>query len=206
MSAASFMARFQSTLPYGSETVAICSLQMTSISIHAPLRERPLAELSRLCPTDFNPRSLTGAIATNVVHHVANSISIHAPLRERTAILDSSREMTISIHAPLRERTFAQIIISREGNFNPRSLTGATVSDEILRTSLGFQSTLPYGSDLFVRHLCFRDTIFQSTLPYGSEEFADLPSSVRAISIHAPLRERLPYGSEASKQITSLLI
>ena len=99
------MARFQSTLPYGSETVAICSLQMTSISIHAPLRER----------------------------------------------------------------TFAQIIISREGNFNPRSLTGATVSDEILRTSLGFQSTLPYGSDLFVRHLCFRDTIFQSTLPYGSD-------------------------------------
>ena len=37
---------------------------------------------------------------------------------------------------------------------------------------------------------------FQSTLPYGSEEFADLPSSVRAISIHAPLRERLPYGSD----------
>ena len=169
MSAASFMARFQSTLPYGSETVAICSLQMTSISIHAPLRER----------------------------------------------------------------TFAQIIISREGNFNPRSLTGATVSDEILRTSLGFQSTLPYGSDgqrrdftdiarisihapLRERSLrqafmlqryyisihaplrerrfgfsCRSDCFsFQSTLPYGSEEFADLPSSVRAISIHAPLRER----------------
>ena len=155
-----------------------------TISIHAPLRERQQPQMFPTQMSDFNPRSLTGATTTLVVKTRSSGFQSTLPYGSEHPASHFVNTFRISIHAPLRERTFAQIIISREGNFNPRSLTGATVSDEILRTSLGFQSTLPY----------------------GSEEFADLPSSVRAISIHAPLRERLPYGSEASKQITSLLI
>ena len=59
---------------------------------------------------------------------------------------------------------------------------------------LRFQSTLPYGSDPQAN---IRRSVFDNFNPRsltGATEFADLPSAVRAISIHAPLRERLQYG------------
>ena len=62
LSAASFMARFQSTLPYGSDR---CRCR------------------SRWHLADFNPRSLTGASYKQTLVAYTVGISIHAPLRER---------------------------------------------------------------------------------------------------------------------------
>ena len=53
-----------------------------------------------------------------------------------------------------------------------------------------FQSTLPRGSDLWVSSHLLLYPIFQSTLPRGSDAMADFSAKRRAISIHAPSRER----------------
>ena len=53
--------------------------------------------------------------------------------------------------------------------FNPRSLTGATkAAFSALRFAL-FQSTLPYGSDEIFAACETIEELFQSTLPYGSD-------------------------------------
>ena len=75
--------------------------------------------------------------------------------------------------------------------FNPRSLAGATLMLAVVLVILKFQSTLPYGSDVFIKRQLH----------------------IFCISIHAPLRERragpawhnryyrfqstLPYGSDS---------
>ena len=100
-------------------------------------------------------------------------------------------------------------------HFNPRSLAGATVKliSNHSYTPI-FQSSLPRGSDRSKQFLCgdYRDfnprsltgatlrllllivdfCTFQSTLPYGSDKLQQaLVEQQAAISIHAPLRERL---------------
>ena len=40
------------------------------------------------------------------------------------------------------------LLYSRTSDFNPRSLTGATIAATARNTILLFQSTLPYGSDI----------------------------------------------------------
>ena len=53
------------------------------ISIHAPLRERPLTTMILFVCRDFNPRSLAGATFKAHPCQRLRHISIHAPLRER---------------------------------------------------------------------------------------------------------------------------
>ena len=57
---------FQSTLPHGSDTLFLPSLQLyNAISIHAPSRERRLTAANNPFSENFNPRSLTGATFCN---------------------------------------------------------------------------------------------------------------------------------------------
>ena len=156
-----------------------------TISIHAPLRERPLP-LGEEYKTHEN-------------------ISIHAPLRERPLKKGADPNFVkISIHAPLRERRYGMVYTSKTRSFqstlpygsdsdikvtctgfhdfNPRSLTGATFSQT------------PQGSPL---------SEFQSTLPYGSDDMdlIDVAYDI-VISIHAPLRERLTGFAQRFSVIT----
>ena len=56
-----------------------------------------------------------------------NLISIHAPSRERLKIFKTRNDVvTFQSTLPRGSDTFTKIIICREGNFNPRSLAGAT--------------------------------------------------------------------------------
>ena len=77
-------------------------------------------------------------------------ISIHAPSRERLQEKEKGDIIdVISIHAPSRERPEANLPPHSHNDFNPRSLTGATImftnwDDYIAK----FQSTLPHGSDM----------------------------------------------------------
>ena len=168
-------------------------LPSEKISIHAPLRERPIS---------FTTYSLLVCI------------SIHAPLRERPRLKAGWVYRTkISIHAPLRERPpRIPSLISciefqstlpygsdcipdarylRGCNFNPRSLTGAT--------QLRFQQICL----LFISiHAPLRERLSECRGIIESQHFN--PRSLTGatisgtkfktligISIHAPLRERL---------------
>ena len=105
--------------------------QKTHISIHAPLRERLL--LLFLCRNRFLFQSTLPYGSDPLPRPLvptAKAISIHAPLRERLEKAPPIEpEMLISIHAPLRERPSIRVSYSK--------------------VSL-FQSTLPYGSDRLV--------------------------------------------------------
>ena len=62
---------------------------------------------------------------------------------------------------------------------------------------IGFQSTLPRGSDIASASVTACLDVFQSTLPRGSDPTRSVPSWYTRISIHAPSRER-PSASHAS--------
>ena len=163
---------------------------------------------------NFNPRSLAGATRSPAIKWYHRIISIHAPLRERRLHCRHDYSCRcISIHAPLRERRKAQSyrhsryifqstlpcgsdaqinpFIIYEPYFNPRSLAGATDTSEQSPHDNQFQSTLPCGSDQGQVRVLIGSTEFQSTLPCGSDVLNFLYVSNFAISIHAPLRERL---------------
>ena len=119
----------------------------------------------------------------------------------------------ISIHAPSRERhSDVQGRLRRSQDFNPRSLTGATIFHILFVSAFSFQSTLPHGSDAGVKNgraflsdfnprsltgatsfaiSPINAPIFQSTLPHGSDCICICFIVRILISIHAPSRERL---------------
>ena len=162
---------FQSTLPYGSDMTYEELLAFASISIHAPLRERPIwwhtstqkpvfqstlpygsdvppPRAAGTCAENFNPRSLTGATVAYGRSLAPKGISIHAPLRERQAGAKGMASVN---------------------NFNPRSLTGATRRGQRCQCHAAISIHAPLRERLSVH--------FE-------------PPSVHFISIHAPLRER----------------
>ena len=101
-------------------------------------------------------------------------ISIHAPSRER--LISGTKFKTligISIHAPSRERLAVLIFLKRSSqNFNPRSLAGATQSEDSAAASASISIHAPS-----------RERLIHNTSLY----------SLHFISIHAPSRERLAY-------------
>ena len=119
-------------------------------------------------------------------------ISIHAPSRERPESLRTSRgnqpfQSTLP-HGSDRASTSGQIAAN---NFNPRSLTGATVKILFGVNFLKFQSTLPHGSDHHARSAKHRHRTFQSTLPHGSDTSRFTISASLTI-----FQSTLPHGSD----------
>ena len=184
--------QFQSTLPHGSDLIL-------------PIHRNYLRY--------FNPRSLTGATPPIDRVIAVPSISIHAPSRERPSVVYILATLiNISIHAPSRERPFrkSRKRFLRKISIHAPSRERLSLTDNILQF-LGFQSTLPHGSDILnfflTVGLIFQSTLphgsdmvvvtvsqnlsrFQSTLPHGSDYFG-LPTGIdNLISIHAPSRER----------------
>ena len=140
------------------------------ISIHAPSRERQMWPVFRVGVDQFQSTLPHGSDLVQVLVVNVGTISIHAPSRERlTDENNPLRRLIISIHAPSRERRNRHQARPRGRNFNPRSLTGATICQKRTDAELVFQSTLPHGSD-------------RPADVHGGQ-------SVR-ISIHAPSRER----------------
>ena len=121
-----------------------------SISIHAPLRERPLTMEEIRDLHDFNPRSLAGAtvwataVQLSPCHFNPRSLAgatVIQAILERSQKYFNPRSLTgatcwrfaftqilsISIHAPSRERQTHNLCCVLHHYFNPRSLTGATL-------------------------------------------------------------------------------
>ena len=147
-------------------------LAVPPISIHAPLRERPLL----LSPCQS-------------IHR----ISIHAPSRER--LVDKiflSEILAFQSTLPCGSDTQDSLDFAGSTYFNPRSLAGATEKGLYEPRTKRFQSTLPCGSDntsgqnLHGNHISIHAPLRERLVIL----VACLPS--HGISIHAPLRERLP--------------
>ena len=105
--------------------------------------------------------------------HCILSVSIHAPSRERRRLHVKGAHMgDVSIHAPSQERR-PTIVLQKTitDGFNPRSLTGATVTTATSLKLMLFQSTLPRGSDKLKLPCTMLPIVFQSTLPRGSDLF-----------------------------------
>ena len=103
--------------------------QERTISIHAPSRERPWGRIIPIGDTDFNPRSLTGATKGLAPERLSPEFQSTLPHGSDLLHVGHGERFWISIHAPSRERQAGLVFkTEREANFNPRSLTGATMS------------------------------------------------------------------------------
>ena len=163
-----------------------------AISIHAPLRERRLSSSGRYKNVNFNPRSLTGATQKFATLPTLSDISIHAPLRERHHnTLKAFSVMLFQSTLPYGSDFYRQTHQDTSTHFNPRSLTGATLSlHEAVFHGFLFQSTLPYGSDYIRRCCVHKHPYFNPRSLTGATVVCFYKSAMSRISIHAPLRER----------------
>ena len=191
--ASSTSSAFQSTLPYGSDLEVLFLKPCPPISIHAPLRERPiilflLANVER----DFNPRSLTGATPkAGYTVLVLKRFQSTLPHGSDFKIFKPRNGM-IAFQSTLPHGSdLTPLIVTKPNlNFNPRSLTGATndaaqkgdTDNDFNPRSLAGATHASYFQGLLY--------VFQSTLPRGSDACrVDLFITIE-ISIHAPSRER----------------
>jgi len=103
-------------------------------------------------------------------------VSIHAPLRDATQQLrDNIHFMLVSIHAPLRDATFKPGV-------------------SVIR--LGFQSTRPCGTRLFLLFHCLQIYRFNPRAPAGRDVLSPTTVTPLAlVSIHAPLRDATPASA-----------
>ena len=176
---------------------AVAAFKSTSISIHAPLRERPRFIIKL---TEIHQFQSTLPCGSDFLPMLTENLSFHFNPRSLAgATKHSIREICSYLY------------------FNPRSLAGATVDNAVFFYAQKFQSTLPCGSDIIMSdllaiikisiHAPLRErllidlvlsavAVFQSTLPCGSDEPLKVRFFACGISIHAPLRER-PCGMEA---------
>ena len=188
----------------------------TSISIHAPLRERPWFCPDCRCERQFQstlPRGsdITHSRYTQILPKFQSTLP-HGSDSAVFYLLCGIRP--ISIHAPSQERRCGRTGARTDAtNFNPRSLTGATeqhpeTSDrtaDFNPRSLTGATTLRMRSQ-YICHISIHAPsrerrrpstrefvlyIFQSTLPHGSDQPPSYQDFVAyRISIHAPSRER----------------
>ena len=125
---------------------------------------------------NFNPRSLAGATDAHIRWSPVTGISIHAPSRERPliALVLSAVAVFQSTH-PRGSDLRNNININTVGNFNPRSLAGATKPFIHYITSL---------------------TNFNPRSLAGATRCLSVKFCNLRISIHAPSRERpkITYG------------
>ena len=139
------------------------------ISIHAPLRGRPVGVLAKLSCILFQSTPPCGGDMLNPIWMMMVRYFNPRPLAGATVtVMESLKALLISIHAPLRGRRCFMHSCTHSIDFNPRPLAGATPAPGAGMERPGFQSTPPCGGDDASKPHC-----------------APMP-----ISIHAPLRGR----------------
>ena len=175
----------------GATSTIADSLVISSISIHAPSRERRTGRVESEVQRIFQSTLPHGSDQDKVNPRCPLAISIHAPSRERLFIFYLlASTMIFQSTLPHGSDFDDFVLIFGNINFNPRSLTGATQEKPRVAAVIAFQSTLPHGSDDAREHgvdfidisihapsrerrrycmRCLRQFAFQSTLPHGSD-------------------------------------
>ena len=138
---------FQSTHPYGCDSICTKNSKNLEVSIHAPIRVRPLFCFCSFQESCFNPRTHTGA-TTNGATVTANTTfqSTH-PYGCDLEQMGIDAWANVSIHAPIRVRLHCCQFQRCHQCFNPRTHTGATPPPHLMLLWRWFQSTHPYGCD-----------------------------------------------------------
>ena len=130
-------------------------------------------------------------------------ISIHAPSRERPYISSASGSYSSNFNP--RSLTGATIksgtSLVKDCNFNPRSLTGATlgVPAMALRSDISIHAPSRERPTGFTND--GRQLIFQSTLPHGS----DLQYFVQHMQAASAFQSTLPHGSDNPPLLSMML-
>ena len=205
---------FQSTLPYGSDRFDCAFTLGIGISIHAPLRERPAATylgqflfgISIHAPLRERRTTTSGSFVPSLFQstlpygsdikyrtqkNIYTKISIHAPLRERPASGSFIPTLNLFQSTLPYGSDYCPIYFEKDHrNFNPRSLTGATISVFSISLLITISIHAPLRERLTQSLLVPCRVKFQSTLPYGSDKSQLKQNLPGSISIHAPLRER----------------
>ncbi len=121
-------AQFQSTLPRGSDATASATNAKTSISIHAPSRERPVYVWYGAVWRGFQSTLPRGSDPFQKFYCITTAqISIHAPSRERQGFSNWTNGANVfQSTLPRGSDVWPDNGPARPGNFNPRSLAGAT--------------------------------------------------------------------------------
>ena len=216
--------RFQSTLPYGSDLgQTIITKVRALISIHAPLRERRWQLYLPYGQSHFNPRSLTGATALLYHFFRTFTISIHAPLRERQSLsfdclvsqlfqstlpygseekIDDKNNSQAIFQSTLpygSDLAWPSLRWNKLTDFNPRSLTGATVTLRIKTVRVKISIHAP--SRERPGNRARRSDNQQISIHAPSRERPNFNKDEIfrvVISIHAPSRERRNPTSDSS--------
>ena len=188
---------FQSTLPYESNlNTQSNGGWISEISIHAPLRERPVPPNTLTAATAyFNPRSLTGAT------HLSQGSCYRSKHFNPRSLTGATPERYTAYHWQKdfnpRSLTGATTWLKRTANklrnFNPRSLTGATLPLRPLSVQHGdFNPRSLTGATETPACNYYQSLIFQSTLPYGSAP----PAGGKLWAYLSQFQSTLPYGSD----------
>ena len=166
-------------------------LAISTISIHAPSRERLLGAIVNVSVSDFNPRSLAGATDDAMAEIKSIDISIHAPSRERPDTEDMRKIIiVISIHAPSRERLGQYPQEDKLYNFNPRSLAGATRRPNAADCQQNISIHAPSRERPILPVLTLSYKHFNPRSLAGATLLVTPAPTPLSISIHAPSRER----------------
>ena len=164
---------FQSTLPYGSDSLTWAkALQSPIFQSTLPRGSDGKINIIDFLKTYFNPRSLAGATMFLMIRVPQDNQNFNprSLAGATTGAYCSIPYVTaISIHAPSRERRSIRLFLGRNTDFNPRSLAGATFQIMVNQPSTPISIHAPSRE----RHIC---------TPRGLV--------ILAISIHAPSRER----------------
>ena len=107
---------------------------------------------------------------------VRSQVSIHAPVRMRLRDAAAVRHQHVSIHAPVRMRL--------------SSLLSPVIS-------MGFQFTHPWGCDSVGTTKIYAPIQFQFTHPWGCDRLTEDAVKELYVSIHAPVRMRRVWRSQA---------
>ena len=184
---------FQSTPPCGGDVQLAEVLVSLNISIHAPLRGRPLKmvwdfwrfcisihaplrgrqrfEARKVGDLYFNPRPLAGATVASWLQQAKGKFQSTPPCGGDISIFPRHIEQVISIHAPLRGRRSHKC---RYGyiwfHFNPRPLAGATPGcSGCIPGTRHFNPRPLAGATLEEAAITPSNLLFQSTPPCGGD-------------------------------------
>ena len=121
-------ARFQSTHPYGCDVMGSQPWRYRHVSIHAPIRVRPVKPLACTLTHSFNPRTHTGATRREKCSCRGQSgFNPRTHTGATSPVIAALSLQMVSIHAPIRVR---RLSLDLQGHslscFNPRTHTGAT--------------------------------------------------------------------------------
>ena len=188
-----WLARFQSTRPYGARPGAPARRH------RPPYRFNPRARTGRdprgcaktAHRAGFNPRARTGRDSPLPLHRSLSGVSIHAPARGATkddgdergaAKFQSMRPHGARLGIKERNLTPAQFQSTRPHGARRRAPVG-------IASGLQFQSTRPHGARHPLMSRMHKPDPFQSTRPHGARPHAcDHSREHRHVSIHAPAR------------------